>query len=368
MAAEGLTYRDLRSAILFAALVAVAALFIAHVMDVILMFSIVALLVTALNPPVTRMRERGVPRWLGTLIVTLAFIGILVLLAFFVVPAAARQFRQLAHDLPAQIGRLNTWIADSVQRYRLGHGGGPEISLSTIVGSATPYLGGVAKVTTGIVEIIAAAVAIFITTIYALINPEPLSSGFLNALAPEHRARAAAAGQRLALQIRAWARGTVVAMVSIFVLVYVALWLLGFKQALLFAIIAGLFEVIPVIGPIIGGVLPTLTALATEPILALWVVGSFVLIQQFENHVLIPLVMSRQVQLHPVTVIVWVFTMGALYGVVGVFLATPVAVTAGVLYDELYLCEYRGNCDGVCKEDGNEEDASVERTDRKQED
>ncbi len=348
---RGLTFRDLRNAILFATLIFLIVIFVHDVVNVILLFSIVLLIVMVLSPIVTWINHlklprwlggKNVPRWAGTLAVTILFLGFLGLFFYYVGPTATRQFGQFVAMAPRLITTLNDWIANISSRF--GVSSAPAINISTLAAFVEPLVGGVATLTTTLIDIIAGAVAIFITTIYALINPRPLVNGFLNAINPEYRERAAAAGQVVGIQVLAWAKGTAFAMFTIFVLSYVALLLLGIPQALLFAVIAGVLEIIPVIGPILGGALPTLTALAIDPIRALWVVLVFIAIQQFENHVLIPLVMSRQVRLHPVTVIVFVFVMGVLYGIVGIFLATPTAVVAAVLYEELYLCEYRKRC------------------------
>ncbi len=149
-------------------------------------------------------------------------------------------------------------------------------------------------------------------------------------------------------------------------LTWLALFLLGIKQAFLFGVIAGLLEIVPIIGPMSGGVLPTVVALAMSPVLALWVVGAFIVIQQIENHVLIPMVMSRQVRLHPVTVIFWVFVMGGLYGLIGVFLATPAGVTAGVLYEEFYLHELSDGCEETPVQKSEEDEAATEAVEREQ--
>ncbi|MEN6355710.1 MAG: AI-2E family transporter [Armatimonadota bacterium] len=358
MGAQGLTFKDLRNAILFAAFIYLVVIFIKDIVDVILVLSITGLLVVSLDPFVTWLENRKIPRSAGTAIVIIALLGIVIGLTYLIAPVAGRQFTQLAGDLPTLLEKISRWFASYSERCPTLARLAPEFNPSTLLQFAKPFLGGIGRATGSGILAVAAAIVILVTTVYSLINPKPLIEGFLNTLDADGRARAATAGRRLAVQIRAWARGTIFAMFVIFALTWFALSVLGFKQALLFAVIAGILEIVPVIGPILSAVPPVLVALVTDPVLALWVVGSFIVIQQFENHVLIPIVMSRQVQLHPVTVIFWVLVMGALFGLIGIFIATPTAVSAGILYDELYLCEYRG----ICRESSEKEPNYEENT------
>jgi len=340
MTSEGLTFRDLRNAILFAAFVFLVLYFISHIVDVILVFSLTLLVVITFSPVVTWMNKHGIPRWAGTAVLFACLLGALGLLAYFLAPAVVSQFTELVRDLPLLLNKLQYYLTRISARVPGVGVKETQIDLSTLGQLVRPFLGGLAQITTGTLAILAGMVIVLVTSIYAIINPAPLVEGFLNSVSPEYRPRLAAAGQRVAVQVWAWARGSAFAMFTIFVLTWLVLWLLGFKQALLFAVVAGFLELVPVIGPILSAVPPVVVALVANPILALWVIVVFVAIQQVESHVLIPLVMSRQVRLHPVTVIFWVLVMGALFGIIGIFIATPTGIMAGVLYDELYLREY----------------------------
>ncbi len=347
MTNEGLTFRDLRNAILFAAFVFILLYFISHIVDVILVFSITLLVVITFSPIVTWMNKHGIPRWAGTVALFACLFGVLGLLVYLLAPSVSRQFAELVRDLPSLLGKLQYYLTRLSARVPGVDVKETKVDLSTLGQLVRPLLGGLAQITTGTLAVLAGIVIVLVTSIYAIINPAPLANGFLNSVSQEHRPRLEAAGQKVAIQVWAWAKGTAFAMFAIFVLTWLALWLLGFKQALLFAVIAGFLELIPVIGPILSAVPPVTVALVNNPILALWVIVVFVAIQQIENHILIPLIMSRQVSLHPVTVIFWVLVMGALFGIIGVFIATPTGIVAGVLYDELYLREYCKRNDGV---------------------
>ncbi|HOP80728.1 MAG TPA: AI-2E family transporter, partial [Armatimonadota bacterium] len=97
------------------------------------------------------------------------------------------------------------------------------------------------------------------------------------------------------------------------------------------------FEAVPTVGPIIAAIPPTLIALGEDPILALWVVIAYVVIQQVESQLIFPLVMSGQVELHPVSIIFAVLVMGGLFGIIGIFLAVPAAMLVKVLVYVFYI-------------------------------
>jgi predicted PurR-regulated permease PerM len=115
----------------------------------------------------------------------------------------------------------------------------------------------------------------------------------------------------------------------------VGLWIIGVPLYISFGIIAGVLNVVPYLGSIVGAVLPALLALTISPMMAVLVV-LFVALNQVEDYILQPMVMGREVKLHPAMVIVSFLIFGALLGLVGVLLAVPAAVLCATLLDEWF--------------------------------
>lgn len=114
------------------------------------------------------------------------------------------------------------------------------------------------------------------------------------------------------------------------------LWILGVPLALTFGILAGLLDIIPFFGSILGGLLPALLALTISPVKALEVVVLFFILNQIEGNLLQPRVMGQQIKLPEGVIIVSFLVMGTLIGpVVGTLIAVPTAVLVGVILDEL---------------------------------
>jgi predicted PurR-regulated permease PerM len=117
---------------------------------------------------------------------------------------------------------------------------------------------------------------------------------------------------------------------------------LGIPYAHLWGVLAGLFEAIPTIGPILSAVPPILVALTISPTKALWVAGLYFLIQQLESNILVPLVMANKVRLHPITLLFFLLMMASFLGIFGALIATPLAAVIKVLYMELYYHRLHG--------------------------
>ncbi len=115
----------------------------------------------------------------------------------------------------------------------------------------------------------------------------------------------------------------------------VGLWIIGVPLYISFSFIAGILNVVPYLGATVGALLPALVALTISPVKAVLVLVLFVALNQVEGYVLQPVIMGREVNLHPAMVLVSFLIAGALLGLVGVLLAVPAAVVCATLMDEL---------------------------------
>ena len=113
--------------------------------------------------------------------------------------------------------------------------------------------------------------------------------------------------------------------------------MIGIPYALLIGALSGLLGFIPLLGVLISIIPPILLALATDPILVVWVILSYTAVHQIEAHLIQPLVMSRAVALHPVVVVFAILIMGTFFGLVGLLLAVPLVAASKVLVQELWI-------------------------------
>ncbi len=135
----------------------------------------------------------------------------------------------------------------------------------------------------------------------------------------------------------AWVRGQLFLSLVIGVLVYIGLFLLNVPYALTLAIAAGVLEVVPVIGPIVASIPGILLAFTISPVLALGVAVMYFVVQQLENHLIVPQVMGRAVGLNPLVVILAIAVGSRLLGIMGALLAVPLTVVLQIIVLEVLL-------------------------------
>ncbi len=328
------TYGVLLAAVIYACFV-----FIEAVIGIIVLFSLVALIVIVLNPAVGWLERHWIPRPASAALMAFLVLGLAGLLVWLAAPPAAKELQSLVGSIPGYIDRAQSWLA---ARLSSGHARPAVVKPSHVSEmlsqQAWPILSRIGTYTITAAEAVVSVFVVFISVIYSLASPRSIAGGFLRLFKPEQRQRVTDVLQMVADQERRWAFSVVASMLAVFVLVYLLLGpILHLDYAFLFAVIAAVLEFIPTLGPILGGALPTLIALAQDPAKAIWVVVGFVVIQQIENHLIIPLILGRGVQLHPVSVIFAVLIMAVLFGLVGVFLAVPLLAAVKVLMQELYF-------------------------------
>jgi predicted PurR-regulated permease PerM len=184
-------------------------------------------------------------------------------------------------------------------------------------------------------------VTILILTFYFLVEAEDIFALFLRIFPRDRRARAAAVSHQIGLKVSAWLGGQLLLGGIIGASAAVALGLMGVPYFYVLALIAGVGEMIPVVGPLLAAIPAVAVAWSVSGKLALGVAIFYVIQQQVENHVLVPKLMERQLGVSAATVIIALLIGSALLGIVGALLAVPTAAIVQVLVQEVWLRESR---------------------------
>ncbi|HEY3884212.1 MAG TPA: AI-2E family transporter [Vicinamibacterales bacterium] len=336
--------RDIRSLILWTiAMVVLAAAIVwcAYLVRGALLLIYVSGLLAIGFSPLVRLLERQrllpignrrVPRWFAILTLYLAIAGFVVFAGVLVVPPLVHQAQSLWASLPDMIDRAQQslidhgWLHDKLTlREAVEHA--PSGSTATV----RSVLDAAANVAGGIIGI----VSIFILTLYILLDAENLRAVFLRLFPRERRPRVAAASGEITVKVSAWLGGQVLMGGVIGVTSAVGLWAIGIPFFYVLALLSGIGELIPVVGPVLSAI-PALAVAATiSPQKVIVVLIFFIVQQQIESHVLVPRVMSRQVGVSPVTVLVALLIGFDLLGVLGAILAIPTAAILQVVAMEL---------------------------------
>ena len=134
-----------------------------------------------------------------------------------------------------------------------------------------------------------------------------------------------------------WMQGVAIDMLVTGVMLYVALTIVGLDFAIFFAVLSALLVVVPYFGAIAGAIPPTLFALTDSPGKALLVLGAYILVQQLESNVTIPVIMAQRVRLHPAVIAIGVVVVGQLFGFVGLFVAVPILSLIIIAVEEFWI-------------------------------
>ena len=311
----------------------------------ILLIYVSALFATGLAPlvrmierqRVLRIGKHRLPRGAAILVIYATVIGLLAALASAVVPPLVDQGRQLWTDLPERL--------DLLQQKLVEWGVIPVGTSFAELLKRAPISGSTDAVTTvlvaiwGIVGGVFGVVTILLLTFYLLVDSEQLFNLFVRLFPRSQRRRVSSVAEQVAVKISAWLGGQILLGFIIGITSAVGLALLGVPYFFVLAVIAGVGEMIPMVGPILSAVPAVAVAFTVSPSLAL-AVALFCWVEQIvENNLLVPKVMSQQVGLSAITVIVALIIGSSLLGLPGALLAVPTAAIIQVLFAELVLAD-----------------------------
>lgn len=332
--------RDTPRALIRYALVALAvtvalvyALYLAR--NALLLIYLSALVATGIAPLVESLERRQrhhLPRWVAILFVYVCFLTIAIGLLVVVIPPLIEQARQFWAAVPGMLQNAQQWLvargvlarelsfAEALSQTPVGGGD----AIGTVVGAVWGVVGGIFGIFT-----------ILILAFYFLLDSRNLVRTFVRLFPRAERPRVESACLRTSGKISAWMGGQVLLAGIIGTSAAIGLYLLGVPYFYVLALIAGIGELIPIVGPILAAIPAVAVGFSVSPAIALGVALFFFLQQQVENHLLVPKIMERQVGVSAAGVIVSLLIGGTLLGVLGAVLAVPTLAILKVLFEEM---------------------------------
>jgi len=170
---------------------------------------------------------------------------------------------------------------------------------------------------------------------YLLMRRDGISDFLRNVLPQGIENEVVRVWQRSRYRIGRWFRTQLILSLFVGFLVFLSLWIMGVRYSLILGIVAAIFEIVPIAGPIFAGAVSAVVALTQSLPLAIWVIIVFLLIQQLESNIFVPLIMKKSVGLNPIMIILGILAGAKLGGIVGVVLAAPVLVFLEEIITEL---------------------------------
>jgi predicted PurR-regulated permease PerM len=330
-------YKDI--ALFFAILLGIYLVY--QIPQIVLLFLLTLLFAIVLSGPVNYLARRGLPRGLGILMVFGGLALLLWLLGRWIVPVIGYQARQFIEDFPLLLVQIQDSLTSLQSTFGLENAvnldqeGLLERGRSVISGHTT--VSSVVDIGRSIAEVASLSVVALIVTVYLVAQPSQLTHGFVSLFPARNREKVEVVLGEMYNAVQKWAVGEISAMLIIGILTSVALAVIGIPYAIFIGVLSGFLAFIPLLGVLVSIIPPILLALATNPILVVWVILSYVVIHQIEAHVIQPVVMSRAVSLHPVIVVFAILIMGTLFGFVGLLLAVPLVAALSVMVRELWI-------------------------------
>jgi predicted PurR-regulated permease PerM len=306
-------------------------------LDILMLVAAAIFLAAALAPTVDKFEQKHIPRSLSMLSIYIILFGAIATIALIVLPQVASQIGAIASNFPTAYGRIVNWLTTL--------GLTDQATINQTVGELSRGLGsateGAVSTLFDIFGGIFSFFVVLIMTFYLVVDKES-AKRTVAALPSQYHDRVIKLYTSLSQKIGRWLRAQLILMFLVGLLTYIALSVMSvigvyffdlpkFEFALSLALIAGLLEFIPFLGPMLSAIPAVLLAFAISPSLAVIVAFIYWFIQMFEGNVLTPNIMKRAVGLSPIVSIV-VFLIGArIAGMAGAFLAIPIATAAMVI-------------------------------------
>jgi predicted PurR-regulated permease PerM len=307
---------------------------------ILLQVVIAIILATGLGPLVDRLQRAGLPRGASVLLIYLALILALIALGVAVIPTVLRETDRVIADAPhygdvatemlrnlrSQFPFLPPLDEHLVQEVR---GIGSQIGL--IASQALV----VARIALGFFSGVLATFLVLLLTLYLIVDGGRIREYFLLFLTPARRERVRLVTDRMGQRMGGWLVGQITLSLVVGFFSFIGLTLLGIHGAILLSVIAAIGEAIPLVGPIAAAVPAVLVAATQSPAQAIATMVLYIVIQQVENNFLVPKIMQRAVNLHPLAVVLSLLAGSEVLGVAGAVIAVPVAAAISVVLDEV---------------------------------
>ncbi len=304
--------------------------------DVLIIFLFALVIASAISPFANWLDEKGFPRLFGVLLLFLVVLALIIAILSLIIPYVSQDISQLTSTLPQLVTQVSTSLEkvqqgspqyldflSEIQNILQGFSDYLQQSSQSIFGLVISIFGGVMS-----------AIAILIISFYLSVTKNGIES-FLGSIVPEkYEDYAINLWKRAELKVGLWLQGQLLLGLIMGLLVYVGLSLMDIKFALILGFLVAILEIVPMVGPVLAAIPAIFLAFLQSPTLGLWVIVFYVVVQQLENHLLVPVVLGKTVGLNPVVVIIALLVGQSLAGIPGMILSVPVATIIVEMMDD----------------------------------
>ena len=314
--------------------------FILNILSVLSPFFIGFVLAWILNPLVNKLEKKKMPRVVGSMLVYAIMILSIALFVGYMLPVIYDQIQVLIRNLPSIFNEVEIFMNNIVSR--LGNIDGVDfVSIknqifTTITSSFNNFMTSLPNTIMGMVgNLFSSLVTIcfgLVIGLYMLIDFDSINGHLLNLLPKKNRFEASLLITNISTEVRKSVNGTLLVASMVFVCDSLGFFFIGLQAPLLFGLLCGITDLIPYVGPYIGGIVAVIVGFAQSPLIGILSLIIVVVVQMVENNILQPIVMSKTTELHPVTIIVGLLLFEHFFGIVGMILCTPCMSLVNVVW------------------------------------
>lgn len=317
-------------------LIILAVVFLYVIRDIVAILLVALLIAALIEPFADRLRRMGLPRGLAVAVIYTIGIALFAGVFILVVPPTVRELTQLVDFLSPILAR--TPFGDLGVVFQSGSWAESFEHLAATVQQsgvlrALPQLG---ELLVGAFGVVLACILVLVLAFYMVVEEHIVRRGVALFTPPEYQPFVVRLSMKMREKVGAWLRGQLCIMLIIAILDYVALTALGVPYALVLALLGGLMEVVPFLGPNLSVIPAALVAATVSPVHAVLVLAAYFVIQQFESAILTPKIMQKTTGLNPIVTIVAILIGFQVDGMVGAVIAIPIAMVISVFYNEVF--------------------------------
>ncbi len=312
--------------------IGILAVLLYMVRDIVCVLIFAIIISSALEPLLEYAQSRKIPRLLTLVVVYFLFFVFFAALIYILLPLLLDQLVDFSQNYSTYFGKIEEAIGTI--KFLPDLSGNIHELLSQLTGqipSFTSLISYASSIFGGFVSFI----VVLVVSFYLSVSRGALDDFLKSILPPRFEIYTHGLWIRAQKKMGRWLQAQILLSFIMALIIGIGLWILGVKYAFLIAVVVGVLEIVPYVGPIVAGGLATLLALSQSPVLGLWTLIFFVVVQQLEGHILIPLFIKKLVGLNPVAVILALLVGAKLGGILGMLLAVPIAAVVDEFFDDL---------------------------------
>ncbi len=306
--------------------------FIGEILSVLTAFFIGIIIAWLFDPIVTYLQEKGVKRLLGVLLIYVVLLCALIISGSFLIPSLTNQIKEIIMDAPDTISNLSRWFNELLSKlsisYNLDYVSVREniyeslrnLTISFTVDIPKTIINVTQTIFNGGLNIIVGLIIGF----YMLVDFDNVKSHLANIVPRKYRRDMSKLSNELNRSLRNYVYGTLIVVLILFIFQSIGMSIAGMRAPLVFGLFCAITNIIPYLGPYLGGIPSVVVAFTISPQVGIGVLISVFICQGLESYLLTPTIMSKTMKLHPVTIIIGLLLFGHFFGILGMLFATPI--------------------------------------------